>query len=61
MVLFTERSERARELQMSGARGAAAIGEVGCVLGRVPGGFWDANIILLLDVGEDYTGGCSVQ
>lgn len=40
---------------------AAALGEVGCLMGRVPRGFWEAGILLLLSVGRDYTGVFHVQ
>lgn len=35
---------------------AAALGEVGCLMGRVPRGFREAGFLLLLSVGRDYTG-----
>lgn len=41
---------------MSGAGRAAAFRKVARVMGRVPGGFWGAGTILLLDVGGNYTG-----
>lgn len=44
---------------MSGAGTAAAFREVACVVGRVPGGFWGAGAILLLDVGVGITQVCS--
>lgn len=56
MIPFMECSKQARVPPDVRSQRAAALGEVGCLMRRMPRGFWDTGIIFILNVGRDYTG-----